>query len=138
MSPGEYWVNGQIFIQSPNYAILKFSYSIDCNLPSYNGRFFDLKLEYKNFQGKYYLNYLSLMNYFEYKDKSLAGYSASNAESCFQNRELFINKIVKEPFKSLPPIKVISKDSSLFINRVPVKAGFWDNYNYPSHLNLLE
>ena len=136
--PGEYWVNGQIYIQLPSYAILKFTYSIDCNLPSYNGRFFDLKLEYKNFQGKYYLNYLSLMNYFEYKEKSSADSLSNHAESFFQYRELFINKIVKEPFESLRPKEIISKESSLFINTIPVKVGFWENYNYPSHLNLLD
>ncbi|HAH25644.1 MAG TPA: hypothetical protein DCL77_18120, partial [Prolixibacteraceae bacterium] len=96
----QYWVNGQIYIQSQSYAILKFTYTVYCTQPSYNGRFFDLKLEYKNFKGKYYLNYLSLMNYFEYKDKTSVNNISEAPKSYYQYRELFINKIVKEPFES--------------------------------------
>ena len=55
-----------------------------------------------------------------------------------QYRELFINKIVNQRFESLQPEETINKDSSLFINKVTVKVGFWDSYNYTSHLNLLE
>lgn len=137
-STSEYWVNGQIYIQSKTYAILKFNYSIDCSLPSYQGRFFDLKLEYKNFNDKYYLNYLSLMNYFEFRDNTSTGSVPNNAESFYQYRELFINKIVNEPFESLHSEETIDKNSSLLINKVPVKVEFWDSYNYTSHLNLLQ
>lgn len=137
-SPGEYWVNGQIYIHSQTFAILKFNYTVDCSLPSYNGRFFDLKLEYKNFNDKYYLNYLSLMNYFEYKENSSANRASNNAKSYYQYRELFINKIVNEPFESLQSEEAIDKDSSLLINTVPIKVGFWESYNYTSNLNLLE
>jgi len=138
LSTSEYWVKGQIYIQSKTYAILKFNYSVDCSLPSYKGKFFDLKLEYKNFNDKYYLNYLSLMNYFEFKNPTSADSVSTNAESYYQFRELFINKIVNKPFESLQPEETLNKDSSLLINKVPVQVGFWDNYNYTSHVNLLQ
>lgn len=137
-STSEYWVNGQIYIQSKTYAILKFYYSVDCSLPSYKGKFFDLKLEYKNYHDKYYLNYLSLKNYFEFKDNSSADSVSNNAESFYQYRELFINKIVNKPFESLQSEETLDKDSSLLVNKVPVKVGFLDSYNYTSHLNLLQ
>lgn len=126
-SKSEYKVLGHIFINADTYAILKFNYTIDCNSPAYTGKFFDLKLEYKNYNEKYYLNYLSLMNYFVLKKDSAVN---QTDQHLFQYRELFINKIVNEPFKSLQPRELINKKASLLTNKVPVVKGFWDNYNY--------
>lgn len=124
----EYKADGHIFIRSDNFAILKLNYSVTCNLPTYTGKFFDLKLEYKNYNDKYYLNYLSLMNYFVLKSNTSANHVN---KPYFQFRELFINKIVHEPFESLHEGETINKSSSLNVNRVPVKEGFWERYNYP-------
>lgn len=123
----EYKVIGHIFIRSDNYAILKFNYSVTCNTPSYAGKFFDLKLEYKNYNDQYYLNYLSLMNYFVLKNNTTANHVN---KPYFQYRELFINKIVNEPFESLQSKEAINKKASLLTNKVPEIKGFWDNYNY--------
>ena len=131
----EYKVEGHIYIRSESYAILKLNYTITCNTPTYTGKFLDLKLEYKNYNDKYYLNYLSLMNYFVFKNDS----SESHVNMpFFQYRELFINKIETEPFKSLQSTEIIDKKASLLTNKVPVRDGFWDSYNYISLLNLLE
>jgi hypothetical protein len=129
----EYWVDGKIYIRSKDYAILKFNYTVTCKLPGYSGKFFDLKLEYKDFEGKYYLNYLSVCNYFEYKNDT-----ASNPLQYYQYRELFINKIVNDHFKSLKKREIINIRSPLMKNEVPVQKGFWENYNYTSNLKLLE
>ena len=137
-SPYEYRVDGKIYIHSQSFAILKFTYTITCNTPSYAGKFFDLKLEYKNINDKYYLNYLSLVNYFEFNNTPLADSLSENTKPFFQYRELFINKIVTKRFESLRPKETINKDSSLIKNRVPVINGFWDSYNYTSNLKLLE
>lgn len=129
----EYWVEGKIYIRSNNYAILKFNYTVTCKLPGYTGKFYDLKLEYKNLEGKYYLNYLSMCNYFEYKHDA-----KSNPQQYYQYRELFINKIVNSHFKSLKYREIINIRSSLMKNQVPVQKGFWESYNYPSNLKLIE
>lgn len=120
-------VNGKIYISSDTYAILKFNYTITCLTPTYTGKYLDVKLEYKNYNNKYYLSYLSLMNYFVLKN-----YTTANQVSkpYFQYRELFINKIVNEPFEPLLREEVIDKKASLLTNKVPVKEGFWDHYNY--------
>jgi hypothetical protein len=136
----EYWVDGQIFISSKLFAILKFNYTVKCNTPSYTGILFDLKLEYKNYQDKYYLNYLSLMNYFVFKNESVTGISKTAAPVIpyFQYRELFINKVVNESFAPMKPHDAINKSASLLTDKIPVIEGFWENYNYPGNLNLVE
>jgi len=134
----EYRVDGKIYIHSQSFAILKFTYIITCNTPLYAGKFFDLKLEYKNMNDKYYLNYLSLINYFEFNNNTLADSLSKRSEPFFQYRELFINKIVERGFESLELKETINKDSSLDKNRVPVINGFWESYNYTSNLKLLE
>lgn len=135
---GKYLIKGQINIDTATFSILKFSYSVTVKFPSYSGKLFKIQLEYKDFMGKYYLNYLSLENYFQFIKSNPANQTYIPAESFFQYRELYINKIVTEPFESISSGETINKDSSLFINAVPIKAGFWENYNYTSHLNLLE
>ena len=134
----EYRVDGQIFIHSKSFAILKFTYTVTCTTPSYTGKFFDLKLEYKNINDKYYLNYLSLINYFEFNNNPLAVSLSKNAEPFFQYRELYVNKIVTWRFESLKRNETIDKNSSLIKNRVPLQEGFWESYNYTSNLKLLE
>jgi hypothetical protein len=136
----EYWVDGQIFISSGSFAILKFAYTLKCSTPSYTGILFDLKLEYKNYQKKYYLNYLSLMNYFVFKNETVPGINKTSAPVIpyFQYRELFINKVVNEAFASMKPHEAINKSTSLLTNKIPVMEGFWENCNYPSNLKLLE
>jgi hypothetical protein len=69
------------------------------------------------------------MNYFVLKNNTSANHVS---KPYFQYRELFINKIVHEPFESLHAGETINKDSSLNVNMVPVKEGFWERYNYPS------
>lgn len=134
----EYWVEGRMYINSKSYAILKFDYAINCNTPAYTGKSFDLKLEYKEHQGEYYLNYISLMNYFVID----RGYSFRGARKglapFFQYRELYVNKVVNKPFESIHPEEAIVRDSSIFINRIPVINGFWENYNYTGVLKLPE
>jgi len=40
----EYWADGKIYISSESFAILKFSYSVSCNTPTYTGILFTLHL----------------------------------------------------------------------------------------------
>jgi hypothetical protein len=123
----EYKVMGHIFISSDTYAILKFNYTVTCNTPTYTGDFFDLKLEYKKYNDKYYLNYLSLMNYFVLKNNTSDHHVN---KPYYQYRELFVNKIVNEPFEKLQREETINKKTSLLTNKMPVIEGFWDYYNY--------
>jgi len=126
----EYIIQGKIYIISKTYAILKFEYKVDCITPTYSGKFFDLKLEYKNYNDKYYLNYLSLMNYFVLKNDSLANSDTITASPFLQYRELFINKIENKRVTTLKPHEAINRNNSLLSNKVPVKKGFWEDYNY--------
>jgi len=134
----EYWVDGRIYINSKSYAILKFDYSITCNTPAYTGKFFDLKLEYREHLDKYYLNYISLMNYFVINEGHLNRGVQKPLVPFFQYRELYVNKIVNVPFESIHPEEAIIRDSSMLVNKIPVKKGFWENYNYTGVTKLQE
>ena len=134
----DYKVDGQIYIISKTYAILKFNYTVTCNSPTYSGKFFDLKLEYKNYNDKYYLNYLSMMNYFVIKNDTASNKDTATATPFFQYRELFINKIVNKPFDAFKPHETINKAAPLLTNKIPVKEGFWDHYNYTDVSKLQE
>lgn len=133
----EYWVEGKIYIHSKSYAILKFTYSVTCNLPSYSGKFFDLNLEYKEFNDMYYLNYLSMCNYFEFKTQDSSG-KANNPDQYFQYRELFVNKIVAQSFISINQNEAIKKNTPLISNKIAVDEGFWKNYNFTNYTKLIE
>jgi hypothetical protein len=136
--PSEYLVNGLIYIDSESFAILKFTYTVACSTPTYTGKFFDLKLEYKKLDHKYYLNYLSLINYFEFNSNALSDQTSISTEPYFQFRELFVNKIVTNRYNSLRQKETINNSYSLLKNKVPVREGFWESYNYTSNLKLLE
>jgi hypothetical protein len=133
----EYWANGKIYIDAKDYAILKFMYTVDCKLPSYSGKFFDLNLEYKNYKDKYYLNYMSLCNYFEYKPDS-GKVTKSNPQQYLQYRELFVNNIVPRPFKPIKSKERIRKGAVLLSNKIPKIEGFWDHYNYTDTAKLIQ
>jgi hypothetical protein len=130
-----YWASGNIYIDAKSYAILKFTYHVKCILPSYSGDYFDLKLEYKNINDKYYLNYLSLCNYFEYKPDATAN---AKPEQNLQYRELFVNKTDNAPIKRVLKAEAIRKDTLLISNQIPAIEGFWDNYNYIMTEPLME
>jgi hypothetical protein len=134
-----FWVNGYIYINARTFAIHKLSYSIICKTPEYWGKILDLNLEYKEYGDKMYLNYLSLMNYFELVNIVKAGNkSIPVTKRIFQYREFFVNKVQLSPFTELPPNELIDKGISLFKNNVPQQPGFWETYNYVSHLPLLK
>jgi len=137
-SQSEYDVDGRIYINSESFAILKFDYSIDCKTPRYSGKFLDLKLEYRNYGETYYLNYLSLKNYFVLRSKPFSDPNFSIESPYFQYRELFVNKVVTESFVAIKPHEAIDKSASLLSNKIPEKEGFWENYNYTGVSKLLE
>lgn len=130
----EYTVDGKIYIISGSYAILKFNYTITANTPTYSGKLLDLKMEYKDYNDKYYLNYLSMMNCFAMNNDI----TTDTLKPYLQYRELFINKVVNKPFTALKPHEMIDKTVSLLKNKVPVKEGFWDSYNYTGVTKLQE
>ena len=80
------------------------------------------------------------MNYFVFKNDTVSGISktAASVIPYFQYRELFINKVVNELFAPIKPHEAINKSTSLLANKIPVIEGFWENYNYPSNLKLVE
>lgn len=135
-SKSEYWANGKIYIHSNNYAILKFSYALDCKLTSYSGKLFDLNLEYKKYEDKYYLNYLSFCNYFQFKSFA-PSVVANSVKQYFQYRELFVNKVETDSVSNIKYNEAIQKDEPLLSDKVPEQAGFWRNYNYTTNLPFL-
>jgi hypothetical protein len=125
----EYIGEGTMHINSDDLAILKFNYFVNSNSQAFTGKLMEVRLEYKKYQEKYYLSYLSMDNYFEITYKTFGMYRPK-IEHLYQYRELFINKIVTEPDQPISDEEVIEKGRMLIGNKVPEIPGFWENYNY--------
>ncbi len=77
------------------------------------------------------------MNYFLSYNSANQNY-AGTPLPYFQYRELFINKVENAPFEPIQTFEEIKKNTSLLTNKIPVNEGFWEKYNYPGSMKLLE
>lgn len=69
-----YQVNGTIFISADDYAIHKIIYTNYYKQSKIKDYLYNLTVEYKKYQEKMFLNYLSFSNYFEMADLSDSSY----------------------------------------------------------------
>lgn len=141
----KFQIEGKLYIEDKTYALLKLNYKVNCSLPNYEGKFIDVKIEYKKYRNKYYLNYLTACNYFELKTESksdsilnLANYYYPIRNQYFQYRELFVNKIELKPYKQIKNSINIQKNKSLLRDSIRTQEGFWEVYNFPRNVKLLD
>ncbi len=115
-------IKGKLFIRMDDYAIVKFSYAYFVTKRLETRKWFELNVEYREFDQKMYLKYFSFMNYY----KLLT--STEIAEmSVF--REYFVNMIyhgVKEDSAATSRLKA---DQPLYKQNAPNSTEFWNNYN---------
>lgn len=127
-------ISGTFFIDANSMAFIKINYLANVVMPGYTGKFVEINLEYQSYQDKYYLNYLSVCNYFERMnelDKTVLG-------QYYQYRELFVNKIITQSFTKIKNRDAIKKQKSLFDSQnTNPSPDFWDTYNYPHQQKLL-
>ena len=139
----QYWVNGKIYINEEDYAILKFEYYVSCKIPSYSGLFLELNIEYKKYENKYFLNYISFGNYFEFSPNTSTDadltiehlfHTSTDAdptiEHLFQFREFFANKIETDTINHIENDECIRKNKTLISNEIITIPNFWETYNY--------
>lgn len=132
-------INGKLYVEDDSYALLKLYYRVDCELSNYEGKFLEVKIEYKKQKQDYYLNYLTACNYFELNINSDSSHIISPERTQhFQYRELFVNQIEKRPFKNSENYIDIQKYNPLFSESIITQNGFWEQYNYPLNTKLLD
>jgi hypothetical protein len=140
----KFQIEGKLYIEDKTYALLKLNYKVNCSLPNYEGKFIDVKIEYKKYRNKYYLNYLTVCNYFELNNENEGKYLNFTKDfypirnQYFQYRELFVNKIELKPYKHIKNSINIQNDKSLLSDSIHTLAGFWEEYNFPRNAKLLD
>ncbi len=115
-------VKGKLFIRTDNYAIVKFSYSYFVTKRLESKKWFELNVEYREFENKMFLKYFSFMNYF----KLLTTEDISEMEVF---REFFVNDIHVSDYTPLSPGETIDESLPLYQQNAPNDSKFWINYN---------
>ena len=111
-----------MFIRTDNFAIVKFSYAYFVTKRLETKKWFELNVEYREFENKMFLKYFSFMNYF--KLLTLEGIAEM---AVF--REFFVNDIHVSDYKHLLPDERIDEELPLYRQNAPNDPEFWVNYN---------
>lgn len=115
-------ISGKLFIRTDNFAIVKFSYAYFVTKRLETKKWFELNVEYREFENKMFLKYFSFMNYF--KLLTLEGIAEM---AVF--REFFVNDIHVSDYKHLLPDERIDEELPLYRQNAPNDPKFWVNYN---------
>lgn len=115
-------IEGKLFIRTDNYAIVKFNYAYFVTKRLESKKWFELNVEYREFEDKMFLKYFSFMNYFKLltteEDAEMAVF-----------REFFINDIHFSDYTPLLPEETIDDSLPLYKQNAPNDLRFWINYN---------
>lgn len=115
-------IQGKLFIRTDNYAIVKFNYAYFVTKRLETKKWFELNLEYREFEEKMYLKYFSFMNYFK-----LLTIEEIAEMAVF--REFFVNNIHASDYDKLNKEEVIDASRALYQQNAPNDESFWINYN---------
>lgn len=113
---------GEVYIRTDDYAIMKFTFNYYVSLFREKKKIYELDVEYREYEGKMFLNYMSFENYFKI-------YTGDEIAELYLYREYFVNDI---HYPRFTPIK----ENDFIDNSVPLKdykmksdPDFWNNYN---------
>lgn len=115
-------ISGKLFIRTDNYAIVKFNYAYFVTKRLETKKWFELNVEYREFEEKMYLKYYSFMNYFK-----LLTIEEIAEMSVF--REFFVNDIRASSYLPLSRESVIDDTLPLYKQKASNDPKFWINYN---------
>ncbi len=115
-------IKGKLFIRTDNYAIVKFNYAYYVTKRLETKKWFELNVEYREFEDKMYLKYYSFMNYFK-----LLTIEEIAEMSVF--REFFVNDIRAQNYVPLKSSESINLELPLYQQNAPNDPQFWMNYN---------
>ena len=115
-------VFGEIYIRVKDYAIMKFSYNYFVIKLGDERKLYELNLEYREYEGKMFLKYISYVNFF----KIYLGYEIGEIS---QFREFFVTDIKYNTGESISKEESISKSNPLHTIKAENSLDFWNNYN---------
>lgn len=120
-----------VYIEKSTFGIINIEYEEFTNAPLIKKRGLESKLvgsrrvnNFKKFDGKYYLNYISL-------DSKVNWYDIHTEELKFEtelNQSLLINQVLPDPISRIN-MKEKMKNYGLQYQDPPYNKEFWDNYN---------
>jgi len=105
-----------------DYAIIKFSYAYFVTKRLETRKWFELNVEYREFDQKMYLKYFSFMNYFK-----LLTTTEIAEMSVF--REYFVNNISLGSRMENGNAVKLQVDRPLYLQNAPYSNQFWNNYS---------
>ena len=115
-----YKIIGSVYVRDRDYAILRLEYKIyqEGNTKPLN----ELRLEYKEYEGKMYLNYVSFANYIILENDF-------SKEHFIHYRELFINELRVHELPSKDEFYLFSRIQQIHGQKYLNDPGFWEDYN---------
>jgi hypothetical protein len=115
-------IKGKLFIRTDNFAIVKFNYAYFVTKRLETKKWFELNVEYREFEDKMYLKYYSFMNYFKLLTiEEIAEMSVY--------REFFVNEIKAENYQPIATSESIDIELPLYQQDAPNDPQFWMNYS---------
>ena len=115
-------IKAKLFIRTDNYAIVKFNYAYFVTRRLETKKWFELNVEYREFEEKMYLKYYSFMNYFKLLTiEEIAEMSVY--------REFFVNDIHAANYKPLSDESVIDDALPLYKQGATNDPKFWVSFN---------
>lgn len=115
-------IHGKLYIRTDNFAIVKFNYAYFVTKRLDTKKWFELNLEYREFENKMYLKYFSFMNYYKLL-------TINELVDMTVYREFFVNEIKARDHFTIPKSELINEDLPLYLQNAPNDPGFWINYN---------
>lgn len=115
-------IKGKLFIRTDNFAIVKFSYAYYVTKRLETKKWFELNVEYREFEDKMYLKYFSFMNYYKLL-------TIEEIAEMYVYREFFVNDIHAGTYQPIAPGNSINQDLPLYQQNAANDPQFWINYN---------
>jgi len=115
-------IKGKLFIRTDNFAIVKFNYAYFVTKRLETKKWFELNVEYREFEEKMYLKYYSFMNYFKLL-------TLEEIAEMYVYREFFVNEIKAASYQPISASESINLDLPLYQQDAPNDPQFWMNYN---------
>lgn len=115
-------VKGEIFIRVRDHGILKFHYSFYVRDFTKDRKVYELNMEYRDFEDKLFLKYISYVNFF----KIYLGYEIGEIS---KYREFFVTDIHYPDFEGITKEESIDNTIPLHQLRIEEDPDFWNNYN---------
>ncbi len=115
-------IKGKLYIRMEDYAIIKFNYAYFVTKRLESRKWFELNVEYREFENKMYLKYFSFMNYFKLL-------TTQEMAEMAVFREYFVNGIYVGARENESDAVSLQVDLPLFRQNAANNVGFWDNYS---------